>query len=115
MTNLKINRKLGSAHRIEFRRADGSVRQAEIVDIVKNMNDTAYFIPGTLLKPGNTFEVLVGKRCYHWASSYTDEELKSPGRIFGYTDEEIVALRKEAAYYDKHKIEVDKPRREQWV
>lgn len=103
--SVSIKRKLSSAHRAVFRRADGSVRGASIKENGKS--EFAWFSPGAEL--GDDFEVIKGKRVWHWASSMTDEELAKPGNHFGegYTGEALQSLRTEAAQADAEQRFVD--------
>ena len=125
--HVKIERKLGSALGMVFHRADGSVRMIDLRDHGAGIGASLYFLPGTRiwlcdageLAPGvqfpadAEFAVIAGTggQCWHWASAYTDEELAMPGPVFGFTPEEIRALRAEAAQADAEKRTVDKPRK----
>lgn len=90
-------------------RPDGSVRQAHIDDPAGGIVDVAFYVPGTVLKPGRTLEPAKGRRCYHWASMFTDEELSQPGELFGegIRGEKLNKLRAAAAKADAEKRTVE--------
>ena len=51
-------------------------------------------------KFGDVFKLVKGKKFYHWADPYSDDELKE---FYTIADSDIPAIRKEASEYNKQK------------